>query len=80
MIFRDIKPENFALGLMEEYQRLYLFDMGLSKLYLDPSMGEHMPFREGRAGIGTPRYASHNVHFGLGAAFLFNLQIFLIYR
>ncbi|KAG9223395.1 hypothetical protein CCMSSC00406_0007582 [Pleurotus cornucopiae] len=65
VIVRDIKPENFAMGYLEDYQRLFLFDMGLSKLYLDPSTGEHMPFREGRGGIGTPRYASSNVHFGL---------------
>ncbi|KAF4572382.1 hypothetical protein EYR36_006876 [Pleurotus pulmonarius] len=65
IIVRDIKPDNFAMGYLEDYQRLYLFDMGLSKLYLDPTTGEHMPFREGRGGIGTPRYASHNVHFGL---------------
>ncbi|KAG5220243.1 kinase protein [Salix suchowensis] len=66
IIVRDIKPDNFAMGYLEDYQRLYLFDMGLSKLYLDPTVGKHMPFREGRGGIGTPRYASHNVHFGLG--------------
>lgn len=54
------------MGYLEDYQRLFLFDMGLSKLYLDPSTGEHMPFREVRGGIGTPRYASSNVHFGLG--------------
>ncbi|KDQ23520.1 hypothetical protein PLEOSDRAFT_52844 [Pleurotus ostreatus PC15] len=65
IIVRDIKPENFAMGYLEDYQRLYLFDMGLSKLYLDPTTGKHIPFREGRGGIGTPRYASHNVHFGL---------------
>jgi hypothetical protein len=61
---------------MEEYQHLHLFDMGLAKLYLDPSTGEHMPFREGRGGVGTPRYISHNVHFGLGAHFLCDLQRF----
>ncbi|KAL0948065.1 hypothetical protein HGRIS_010689 [Hohenbuehelia grisea] len=64
IIVRDIKPENFALGFVEDYRRLFLFDLGLAKLYLDRT-GAHIPFREGRAGIGTPRYASHNVHFGL---------------
>ncbi|TFK54776.1 kinase-like protein, partial [Heliocybe sulcata] len=65
IIVRDIKPENFAMGLVEEYKCLHLLDLGLGKLYLDPTTGKHMPFREGRGGIGTPRYASHNVHFGL---------------
>ncbi|KAF9479534.1 kinase-like protein, partial [Pholiota conissans] len=65
IIVRDIKPNNFAPGLVEEYQRLYLFDMGLSKLFLDPKTGKHMPFREGRAGVGTARYACYNAHLGL---------------
>ncbi|KAI0782738.1 putative casein kinase [Abortiporus biennis] len=65
IIVRDIKPANFAFGQIEDYKQLFLFDLGLCKLFLDPTTGTHMPFREGRAGIGTPRYASHNVHFGL---------------
>jgi len=65
IIVRDIKPQNFAMGLVEEYKRLHLLDFGLCKLWLDPTTGKHMPFREGRAGIGTPRYASGLVHFGL---------------
>ncbi|KAL0945796.1 hypothetical protein HGRIS_012083 [Hohenbuehelia grisea] len=64
IIIRDVKPENCALGFAEDYKRLFLFDLGLAKLYLNPNTGVHMPFREGRAGIGTPRYASHNVHLG----------------
>lgn len=75
IIIRDIKPENFAMGFIEEYKYLYLLDMGLSKLYLDPTTGTHMPYREGRGGIGTPRYASHNVHFGLGDCFVYVLEV-----
>ncbi|KAI0790728.1 kinase-like domain-containing protein [Abortiporus biennis] len=65
IIVHDIKPENFALGQVEDYKQLFLFDLGLSKLFLDPTTGKHMPFHEGRGGIGTLRYASHNMHFGL---------------
>ncbi|KAL0945789.1 hypothetical protein HGRIS_012077 [Hohenbuehelia grisea] len=65
IIIRDIKPDNFAPGFVEDHRCLFLFDMGLAKLYADPLTGDHMPFREGRGGIGTPRYASHDVHFGL---------------
>ncbi|KAG1849705.1 hypothetical protein DFJ58DRAFT_794829 [Suillus subalutaceus] len=57
VILRDIKPENFAMGVGENSHVVYLFDFGLAKL-------SHIPFREGRVGLGTPRYASYNVHFG----------------
>ncbi|KAG1887625.1 hypothetical protein F4604DRAFT_1717852 [Suillus subluteus] len=57
-------PENFAMGVGENSHVVYLFDFGLAKLYVDPSTGAHIPFREGRVGLGTPRYASYNVHFG----------------
>ncbi|KAG2145176.1 kinase-like domain-containing protein [Suillus clintonianus] len=64
VILRDIKPENFAMGLGEKSHTVYLFDFGLAKLYVDPLTGAHIPFREGRVGLGTPQYASYNVHFG----------------
>ncbi|KAG2071481.1 kinase-like protein [Suillus decipiens] len=64
VILRDIKPENFAMGVGENSRVVYLFDFGLAKLYVDPYTGTHIPFREGRIGLGTPRYASYNVHFG----------------
>ncbi|KAH8094460.1 kinase-like domain-containing protein, partial [Cristinia sonorae] len=51
-VYRDIKPDIFAMGL------LFLFDMGLSGLYLDPDTGSHMPFRDGRASLGTPSFSS----------------------
>ncbi|KAG1717675.1 hypothetical protein EDB19DRAFT_1183752 [Suillus lakei] len=64
LVLRDIKPENFAMGAGGKSDIVYLFDFGLAKLYVDPSTGTHIPFREGRVGLGTPRYASYNVHFG----------------
>ncbi|KAF8196087.1 hypothetical protein BJ912DRAFT_956246 [Pholiota molesta] len=51
VIVRDIKPENFALGLMEEYQQLHLFDLGLSKLYLDPARASICLFERGGPGL-----------------------------
>ncbi|KAG2353927.1 kinase-like domain-containing protein [Suillus spraguei] len=43
---------------------VYLFDFGLAKLYVDPSTGKHIPYREGRVALGTMPYSSYNVHFG----------------
>ncbi|KAG2742431.1 kinase-like protein [Suillus brevipes Sb2] len=64
LVLRDIKPENFAMGIGEKSRIVYLFDFGLAKLYVDPSTGAHIPYREGRIALGTMRYSSYNVHFG----------------
>ncbi|EMD34902.1 hypothetical protein CERSUDRAFT_54444 [Gelatoporia subvermispora B] len=64
IIVRDIKPENFAMGLGDYRSVLHLFDFGISKLYVDPTSGRHMPFRDGRGDVGTPRYVSYNAQFG----------------
>ncbi|KAG1868454.1 kinase-like domain-containing protein [Suillus subluteus] len=64
VVLRDIKPEIFAMGIGEKSHIVYLFDFGLAKLYVDPSTGAHMPYREGRIALGTMRYSSYNVHYG----------------
>ncbi|THH19818.1 hypothetical protein EW146_g1422 [Bondarzewia mesenterica] len=64
IILRDIKPENFAMGIGRRSNFLYLFDFGLARLFVDPVTGEHIPYRSGLVGLGTARYASYNVHFG----------------
>ena len=56
-----------AMGIGEEkVNTVHLLDLGLAKLFVNPITGHHIPFREGRVGLGTPRYASYNVHFGRG--------------
>lgn len=42
---------------------LYMVDMGLCKSYRDENMN-HIPYRENKKLIGTPRYASINTHLG----------------
>ncbi|KAF8510644.1 kinase-like domain-containing protein [Hysterangium stoloniferum] len=64
IIIRDIKPQNFAMGTKSRAHVVQIFDFGHSKLYLDPSTGDHIPYREGLGPIGTPRFSSYNVHFG----------------
>ena len=46
-----------------------MFDMGICKLYMDPTTGVHMRCREDRKPVGTPRYASHNAQLGIGILF-----------
>jgi casein kinase 1 len=59
VIHRDIKPENFMISNNE----LYLIDFGLSTFYIDENES-HVAMKEERNIIGTPKYASINVHNG----------------
>jgi len=65
VIHRDVKPDNFLLGLGRRANQVNLIDFGLSKKYRDSKTQVHIPYREGKALTGTARYASINTHAGL---------------
>ena len=64
-LHRDIKPENFCIGNEENTNILYLIDFGLSKRFKDNKTNQHIPYKEKKYFIGTPKYASTNIHLGL---------------
>ena len=65
IVHRDIKPDNFAIGLRGNSTTLYLIDFGISRRYIDPKTHQHIPYREGRKFCGTSRYGSINAHIGI---------------
>lgn len=64
-LHRDIKPDNFLMGVNRKSHQVYLIDFGLSKRFMDPKSGQHIPYRTGKSLTGTARYASVNTHLGL---------------
>lgn len=65
MLHRDIKPDNFTMGLGPRANLVYIIDFGLAKRYYDPKTRHHIPYREGKNLTGTARYASVSTHIGI---------------
>lgn len=65
LIHRDIKPDNFLVGIGKRQNVIYVIDLGLAKRYKDQSTGEHIPYKDGKSLTGTARYVSVNTHLGI---------------
>ncbi|KAF8595057.1 kinase-like protein [Ceratobasidium sp. AG-I] len=65
-IHRDIKPDNFLMGIGKRGNQVNVIDFGLTKKYRDPKTHLHIPYRENKNLTGTARYTSINTHLGVG--------------
>ena len=61
-LHRDIKPDNFSMGVSNRKHKVYIFDLGLAKRYMKSE--KHISFKEGKDLTGTARYASISTHMG----------------
>ena len=64
IVHRDIKPDNFCMGLNNS-KYVYLIDFGLARKYRSSSTLMHYPLINKKKLTGTPRYASINALKGL---------------
>jgi len=60
LVHRDIKPDNFLLGLNSQRKRIYIIDFGLCKSYI--TNDQHNPIKKTNNLIGSLTYASINTH------------------
>lgn len=64
-IHRDIKPDNFLMGIGRRGSQVNVIDFGLAKKYRDPRTHLHIAYRENKNLTGTARYALVNTHLGI---------------
>ena len=60
IIHRDIKPDNFVMGLNNKSDIIYILDFGLAKKYRSSRTLQHIKFNINKKLTGTARYASIN--------------------
>ncbi|OHT04382.1 Casein kinase I isoform delta-A [Tritrichomonas foetus] len=64
-IHRDIKPDNFVMGINESSNKLFVIDFGLAKRFRDPKTLQHIEYQDNKSLTGTARYASVNAMRGV---------------
>jgi serine/threonine protein kinase len=60
LVHRDIKPDNFLLGLNNDSKNIFIIDFGFCKPFIKD--GTHIPLKNTHNLIGSLTYASLNAH------------------
>ena len=60
LVHRDIKPDNFLLGLNNKSRQIYIIDFGFCKTFLNDN--KHIDMKKTNNIIGTSNFASVNAH------------------
>ncbi len=63
-VHRDMKPENILIGQGKKANIVHLIDFGLSKRFISPCTGKHVPLTQKNGCVGTIRFLSQNAHSG----------------
>jgi serine/threonine protein kinase len=63
LLHRDLKPDNFMVGLGNQSNKIYLIDFSFCKTYMHKQ--KHIDEKRINKLIGTPNYVSLNVHNGI---------------
>ena len=60
LVHRDIKPDNFLLGLKNKNKQIYIIDFGFCKTFLNNNT--HIDMKKTSSLIGSNNFASVNAH------------------
>ena len=64
-IHRDVKPDNFLMGVGRGVNQISCIDFGLAKRFRAAGGAQHIAYRDDKHLTGTARYASMNTHLGI---------------